>query len=245
MSETWAKVEAEKANQSEPRKLRLALASPTYGPVDSRHAKYLRVAVMNAAANGVTWVADVSPDRMGWNAARDTAAKAALEAEVDGLVWCDSDMIIPANGITRLVSYDKDFVSGVYFQRIAPHFPLVAVFDKSQDSFRWMTKWPRDVFFAADGVGFGFCYTSTRLLKRMYDEIPEVKQYGWFSHTGKFSEDLGFSHRAVSIGCPPYVDTGLLLGHLGDAQEVTIDTFKAVNKYSEGTGDPLPVVETV
>jgi hypothetical protein len=179
---------------------------------------------------------------MAWHAARDNAAKAALELGVDGLVWVDSDMIIPSDGITRLLSYGKEFTSGVYFQRVAPHYPLVASFDSEKESFRWMTKWPRDVFFQADGVGFGFCYTSTNLLRRMVDEIPEVKQHGWFSNTGKFSEDLGFCRRAASIGCPPYVDTGLLLGHLADPHEVTVDDFKAVNPYQEGTAEPLPPV---
>lgn len=234
-------IQAYEANQNPAaRELSLVLASPTYGPVDPRHAKMLRVAVMHAAGNGVRWVGDVSPDRIGWSAARNVAAKAALEAGADGIVWCDSDMIIPPNGITRLVSYDRDFTSGVYFQRKPPHHPLIATFDPHLDSYRWMTQWPQNVFFPADGIGFGFCYTSTRMLRQMLDEIPEVKKNGWFDDKySKFSEDLTFCHYARKIGCPPYVDTGLLLGHLGDAEEITVETFKKLNPYSEGTADPL------
>ncbi len=222
------------------RELKLVFATLTYGPVDPRHAKLLRVAIMHAGQNGVTWLGDVSPDRTAWAAARNIAAKAGLEADADGIVWCDSDMIIPANGITRLVSYDRDFVSGVYFQRKPPHHPLIATFDPVLDSFRWMTRWPQNVFFPADGIGFGFCYTSTRLLRQMLDEIPEVKKHGWFDDKySKFSEDLTFCRNARKVGCSPYVDTGLLLGHLGDAEEITVETFKKLNPYSEGTADPL------
>lgn len=234
---SFKRVEAEMAG-TRPARLKLVLASPTYGPVDPRHSKQLRVAVMHAAGAGHTWVGDVSPDRMLIVGARNAAAEAALQTDADGIVWVDSDMLIPTEGITRLVGYGKDFTSGVYFQRIAPHWPLVMNYDAELDRFRFAVKWPTEVLFPADGVGFGFCYTSTKLLRQMYQELPEVKDKGWFAD-GKYSEDLSFCRRAGLLGYQVYVDTGLLLGHQGDPKAVTIDDFKAYNPYQEGTGNPL------
>lgn len=237
--ELISKVEAGPANDTVTSvDISLVLVTPTYGPVDPRHAKYLRVAIMSAARKGVKWVGDVSCDRMLIDASRNASAKAAIDSGADGVIWVDSDIIMPSNGIYRLVSYGRDFTSGVYFQREGKNFPLIATYDKAIDSFRWMTRWPKDVVFPADGVGFGFCFTSTRLLKKMYDDIPEVKKRGWF-YFDKFSEDFTFSRHASSVGCPPYVDTGILLGHLGQASEVTVETFKANNPYQEGTAEPL------
>lgn len=221
-------------------KTNLTLAIPTYGPTDPRHNRCVRMAVAHAASHGVNWIGDVSTDRVVHDGARNTAAKASVEVGADGIVWIDSDMIIPIDGITRLVSYtnEHDFVSGIYFQRHPNHFPLVYSYDKEIDAFRHMLNWPVGLIFPADAVGFGFCYTSTAMLKRMREELPEETAKGWFNWT-KFSEDITFCYRAAKLGYHPYVDTSLLCGHLGDAVEVTVADFKRLNPFQAGTADPL------
>lgn len=220
--------------------LNLALAIPTYGPTDPRHNRCVRMAVAHATAHGVNWVGDVSTDRVVHDGARNASAKAAIDCGADGIVWIDSDMIIPIDGITRLVAYADtyDFVSGVYFQRHPEHYPLVYAYDPEVDAFRHMLKWPTGVIFPAGAVGFGFCYTSTKMLKRMREELPEDTAKGWFNWT-KFSEDITFCYRARKLGYQPHVDTALLCGHLGDSTEITVEDFKRINPHQEGTAEPL------
>jgi hypothetical protein len=218
--------------------LKVVLASPTYGTVDPIAAKSIRIATWHAQAMGISWLGEVSTDRMGFDSARNTSAKEAIDSGADGVVWVDSDMIIPTDGISRLLCYDKDFVSGVYFQRGMPHWPLVYMYDPEVDSFRHTLKWPQGMCFPADAVGFGFCYTSTKMLKHMR-EHPEVKEKGWFGLLGKFSEDLSMCRRAGQMGYKVHVDTAILCGHIANPQIVTLETFKATNPYQEGTGDPL------
>lgn len=228
--------------------LKLALVSPTYGPIDPLHAKCLRVAVMNASARGHQWLADVSPDRMLIEGARNAAVDAALQLpDLDGIVWVDSDMIIDPNAISRLLSYGKDFVSGVYFQRIAPYWPLVTLHNPDINRFQFVVKWPDNSVFPADGVGFGFCYTSLAMIRRIIEESPDVKERGLFhlmkcgDGSATFSEDFSFCRRANLLGYKVYVDTGLKLGHQGDPQVITYEDFKRVNPYQNGAAEPVTV----
>lgn len=219
---------------------KLVIACPTYGPVDPRAAKSLRVAIMHAGANGISWVGDVSPDRMGWEAARNTAADAAIENGADGIMWVDSDMILPAFAITRLVQLGVDFASGMYFQRLPPYYPLVGKFNG--ENFSWVVEWPENVVFQADGIGFGCAYTSTKLLKDMMT-LPEGEEKSWFRRT-RYSEDLSFCVSAAKLGVKPHIDTAIMCGHLGDSVEVTVEHFKTANPYGLGLreGVKRPVV---
>lgn len=222
---------------------KVVLACPTYGPVDPYAAKTLRAATMHAASNGwLTWAGDVSPDRMVHAAARNVAAKAALESGADGVMWVDSDIILPIDAISRIMNHvhngQIDFVSGVYFQRRPPHWPLIAKFDPEINAFRWMMQWPRNVIFQADGVGFGCVYTSTRLLQEMMVKLESVQKTGWFEYS-QFSEDFTFCKRAGEIGYRPYVDTAILCGHQGEPDVVTVEEFRSHNPYTGDTAAPI------
>lgn len=217
--------------------MRLLLASPSYGPVDPRAAKSLRVAVMNAAARGHEWVGDVSPERQLITPARNTVAfetvRDANELRADGIFWCDNDIILPNDAVTHLVSHGKDFVSGIYFQRLPPHWPLVAL--EHDGHYEWITGFPERVLAKVDGFGFGCCYTSVRMLREMLDKLPEIAGNGWFEYndTAKrcprckteiprgYSEDLHFCAQARRAGFQPYMDTAVLCGHLGEPEEIT------------------------
>lgn len=199
---------------------KLVFASPTYGPVDPQALRSQRVAIMHAAANGHTWVADASPDRMKFDVARNASVQSALQSvEMDGaeyVFWCDSDVILPASAVTRLLSYGLDFVTGVYFQRVHPHWPLIAHFNEDRQSFNWISNWPPDTVAPIDGAGFGCLITSTKLLDAIGDN--------WFTYQ-KYSEDFDFCMKAKKLGYQLYVDTGVLCGHLADPVPVTRETF--------------------
>lgn len=215
--------------------MRLLLASPSYGPVDPRAAKSLRVAMMNSAARGHVWVGDASPERQLITPARNAAVFCALQAPellADGIVWVDNDILLPADGISHLLSHELDFVSGIYFQRLPPHWPLIALY--KDNHFSWISSFPEKNLIKVDGFGFGICYTSIRMIKSMFDKIPEIADNGCFEynetsrkcpHCRKetprgFSEDLHFCLQAKRAGFQAYVDTAVLCGHLGESEEV-------------------------
>ena len=166
--------------------MKIVLAHPSYGPLDSEINKNLRVAMMSAA-QVAEWVGDVSTIREGWVGARNRAAKAALEdaPDCDGIVWVDDDVLLPPTAIKRMVSYGKDFVTGIVFQKFGDLNPLVAKW--VGNGFSWWRKFPENVLAPADGCGFGCCYTSTAMLKKIA-ELPATpvigkayfKKDGWF-----------------------------------------------------------------
>lgn len=47
--------------------------------------------------------------------ARNSLVKMALETNPDYLLFIDSDMLMPADALDRLISLDKDIVSALYF----------------------------------------------------------------------------------------------------------------------------------
>lgn len=203
---------------------KLVFACPSYGPIDPMAVRSQRVAIMHAASNGITWVGDSSPDRMKFDASRNVSVKSALDGspEAEAIFWCDSDVILPPHTITSLVMQDKDFITGIYFQRLPPHYPLIARFNSQggQDrtgSFNWFTGWPEDTIAPIDGCGFGCVLTSTRMLRSM-GAGP------WFTFE-KYSEDFDFCLRAEKAGFQLYVHTGVLCGHLADPVPVGAADF--------------------
>lgn len=205
--------------------MNLLLSVPTYGPVEPEASRHLRVALMHATHHGVRWVGDVSPNKVKWDAARNASVRLALTApdvdvaQADGILWVDSDVVLPVDGITRLVAEQKDFITGVYVQREAPHFPLVANFDREQQTFSWFTQFPENVVAPIDGCGFGCVLTSMKMLRAM--GAP------WFAFE-KFSEDFDFCLRAAKAGFQLFVHTGVQCGHLREPVAATFKDFAAL-----------------
>lgn len=205
--------------------MKLVLAVPTYGPTEPEAARHLRVAIMHAANNGVEWAGDASPNRMKFDASRNASVATTLasaDADVRGaeaILWVDSDVVLPHDAITRLVHERKDFITGIYVQREAPHFPLIANYDRARDTFHWIQRWPENVVAPIEGCGFGCVLTSTKMLRAM--KAP------WFTFE-KFSEDFDFCLRAAKAGFQLFVHTGVLCGHLRDPQPATIADFASI-----------------
>jgi hypothetical protein len=175
---------------------------------------------MHSARNGHEWLGDASPDRFAWSVARNRCVEESIKGfgDIEGaaMFWADSDVIFPVDAITKLASTNHDFISGVYFQRYPPHWPLIAQYNDELGHFQWMVKWPKGVIAPIDGCGFGCVITSLKMLK----EIEEP----WFEYK-KFSEDFTFCLRAAELGYQLFVDTSILCGHLMDPVPATITNY--------------------
>jgi hypothetical protein len=199
--------------------MKLIFVSPTYGPIDPGVARTQRAAIIHASRNGHEWVGDCSPDRQPFAAARNNAVQGVLlgeNMEDVSIMWVDSDIILPLDAITRLASYGKDFITGIYFQRGDTHWPLIAHYNEEIDSFNWIIRWPKNVVAPIDGCGFGCVLTSMKMLRDM--EPP------WFKYE-KFSEDLSFCVKAKKAGYQLFVDTSVLCGHLADPVPIKFEDY--------------------
>jgi hypothetical protein len=197
--------------------MKLIFGCPSYGPMEPEAVISQRTAIMHAAGHGHTWIGDCSPNRVAWTAARNEVVKNALETEADYICWADSDVILPPFAFTALLKSGLDFVTGIYFQRHSPHWPLIAHYQPERESFAWFTDWPENVIAPIDGCGFGCVITSTKMLRAL--PLP------WF-HYEKFSEDFDFCRKAAKSGFKLFVHTGVICGHLADPVPVGVDDFK-------------------
>lgn len=217
------------------RGMKVVFGCPTYGPVNPITNKYQRVAIMYASNRGLLWVGDGSPDRMGYGAARSTVVQYTFKSapDADGILWMDSDIRPEANQIARLLdtaNHNKlDFVSGIYFQRTGAHNPVFHVWNKDMRQFQPAEDFKPNVLGMADGCGFGFVYTSTKLLRDIATSKEFDPKVGWFPDrrdTGGFGEDLTFCYLAKQAGHQLWVDSGICVAHEGDVQYVTEADFR-------------------
>lgn len=231
--------------------MKVAYGSPTYGPVNSITAKYQRVAIMYASNRGVVWVGDGSPDRMGYGGARNTVVQYMLKTVpyADGVMWVDSDIRPEANQMARLLdtaNHNKlDFVTGVYFQRGGVHNPVFYAWNKDKYCFQPAEDFPHNTLGRIDGCGFGFVYTSSRLLRDIAKSEEFDAKTGWFPDkrdTGGFGEDLSFCYLAKQAGHQLWVDTGIIVAHEGDVQYVLEEDFRREQaEWVKSNKDQKPV----
>ena len=149
------------------------------------------------------------------------------------LMFLDTDIVCAPNACRKLLSHDKEIISGLYFQRGGMQFPLIysyqgrhRVSGKMCPAFtpildpvhRYLSKKRlpvseityatlegNDGLIKIGGAGAGFL-----LVKReVFEKIP----YPWFSFE-KGGEDLYFCDKARKNGFEIWADMSVLLGHL-------------------------------
>jgi hypothetical protein len=81
----------------------------------------------------------------------------------------------------------------------------------------------------AAGCGFGFVYTSLRMLRWIGMSKEFDPKTGWFPDrrdTGGFGEDLTFCWLAKEAGFQLWVDSGCIVEHEGNVQYIGEADFK-------------------
>ena len=220
--------------------LRALMVSPTYGPVDPDCAKKLRMSMMSAASQGVEWVGDASPDRQPYSFARNVAASVARQypKTADGIMWVDSDIVCKPESISRLLVAmryaEAEFMTGVYHARMAPYLPQLYHYVAERNGYLQAITYPKDTIISIDGCGFGFAWTSFKLINAIADSPNFNTAQGWFPDRrdiGGFGEDLSFCDQArlLEPRLQLYVDTGVQVGHTGNPSVVWEEQFRAQN----------------
>ena len=167
--------------------------------------------------------------------ARNIIALNAIDAGFDAVAWFDSDMRIPRDALLKMAvlmeEHDIDFVSGLYFTRADPIRPVAfkhiswAFENNNVDAVAdWFYEYPYNEIVPVEAVGFGCCMTSTKLLKRVRDEVGLP-----FAPMPGFGEDLSFCWRVKQLGVPILLDTGIKCGHLGQKECNEGDYIGGVN----------------
>jgi hypothetical protein len=226
------------------------LAIPSYGPVDPQCQKDVRVAMMLASKYGLTWEADCSPDKVGWGHGRNMAAQSVLEMpDVTGLMWIDSDIRMPPNAIAKLLATAKkfniEFMTGVYHQRGGYYTPVFYHWSESKRAFQPYKDYPEDSLYPIEGCGFGFVWTSRKLIRDVALLPKFDTKRGWFPDdrdSGGFGEDMNFCRQVMDAGHQLWVDTGIQLGHMGETEVITRESY--IKKREETNWTPVKAKES-
>ena len=138
--------------------------------------------------------------------ARLRCANEAMDKDYDYMMWIDSDIIFKPNDFEKLLSHEKDIVSGLYFQQnsnsvydIPNEYACIGLDSKKLSRY--------DIFnglveVKANGMGW-------MLVKQgVFEKIDKP-----FDPEGLRGEDITFQMKALEQGFRSYVDPFVVVGH--------------------------------
>ena len=134
---------------------------------------------------------------------RNALAKEAKSMGADYILWVDSDMIIPKDTLKRLLSHDKDIVTGAYAFKDINSQDLV-VFSVNNERVKYS-----DIngLTEVSGIGFGCCLVKTDV----FDKID----FPYFVFGEDYGEDIYFCRKVREKGIKIFIDPDVKCGHIG------------------------------
>jgi len=141
---------------------------------------------------------------------RNIMIKAALEHGATHCMFIDDDMAFKPDLLSRLLTHDKDIVSGLYLMRNYPHLPVM--FDEAFDDGKCRFNFLRPGMTGLQevvNIGLGACLIKTDVFRNMAEPwitLGECEKDHW-------CDDIAFFNRARKAGYKMYVDTEIPCGH--------------------------------
>lgn len=147
--------------------------------------------------------------------ARNKIVETAKEKGSTHLMFIDSDMAFPYDGIGRLMAHDLDVVGGLYYRRQPPHYPTISQLvtdDKGVQSPVIPNDFPTDKLFQVWGLATGFLLIKMSVFEKL--QAP----YFYFGKLGEkeLGEDYYFCKLVNDAGFKIWCDPTIPLGHVGE-----------------------------
>lgn len=163
---------------------------------------------------------------------RDKAVQVALQNGTNWLFFLDSDVIVPPNTLTRLISHNLPIVAGLYVRRHNP--PFNEMLKLRQDGMFGLRpimdgEYADGSLVECDAVGTGCVLIRTDVFSKVkpfqqtIDGKPARPQYFMWTESRiqpGFSEDFAFFIKCREAGIPVYCDTAIKARHVGPVKFV-------------------------
>ena len=132
----------------------------------------------------------------------------------DFVLHVDSDIILPNDTLEKLISYDKDVVSGVYVQRNENNTPEIFLDNPHTGGLDHavLAALPHGLV-QVGGCGFGCVLVKGEVYKTL--EYPHFLYKPAIDHKNTISEDTYFCQKARANGFEVWADTSLMCDHIG------------------------------
>lgn len=167
-------------------------------------------------------------------AAREEAAKKALEHGMHYIFFVDDDMIVPDDLFLKLYRHHHvaDVVCPLAFTRNEPYKPVLYASIEGYDPVarsdyfinNVVMNYPKNKLVEADACGFGAALIKTDILKKI--------QPPYFMSSEGTGEDILFCYKVRKAGGRVFMDTSCPIGHLGHPQVITeefVDTYRSTH----------------
>jgi len=167
-------------------------------------------------------------------AAREEAAKKALEHNMDYIFFVDDDMICPDDMFQRLYRHHEvaDVVCPLAFTRNEPYKPVMYASIEGYDAVNRsdyfinnvIMNYPKNKLVETDACGFGAALVKVDILRKI--EAP------YFMSSSGTGEDILFCYKVKKAGGRVFMDTTFNIGHLGHPQVITeefVEKYRASN----------------
>lgn len=157
---------------------------------------------------------------------RNQICDRSIEGGFSHILFIDSDMTFPPDGLTKLLERDKDIVTGVYYARREPHFPVIykrlcprTLLQKQVAE----NQEPLEGVFPIVGCGMGFCLIKTDVIKKINKKRFLKPITAPFEPMDGLGEDLSFCYRAKENGFEIWADNTFEVGHVGTKIYTAVD----------------------
>lgn len=132
----------------------------------------------------------------------------------DYLLCVDSDIVLPADCLEKMLSAKKDIISGLYIQRI-PNSQILEIYEQSPVGMSNMNfeKIRDSGLIKIAACGMGCCLINSNVLRKL--PYPHFVYKSAISHAHTFSEDIYFCCKAREHGFEVWADTSIRCDHVG------------------------------
>lgn len=156
---------------------------------------------------------------------RNSIIKEALNhGSFSHILFLDTDHRHHPDTIKKLLSHDRNIVSGLSFRRSVPYDPIM--FIKNGDRFKNIIEWSDNELVKVDAVGAASLLVKTKVFEKMKSPWFEMN-YPY--RDGVVSEDFAFCLKAAELGYNIWCDTTCKNDHIGSIN-VNKETWEKHNK---------------
>lgn len=133
--------------------------------------------------------------------------------EYDYLFAVDHDITFGSNTLSKMLSADKDLVSGIYVQRNHKHKILEVYNENGRMSVEFFRNIPDNSLFPITACGFGCVLVKKEVFVKIGH--PQFEYHVALDHKNTVSEDHDFCAKAIACGFKLYADSSIKCGHIG------------------------------